>query len=419
MGIKKLILIAIKDLRLIFRDKSALVLMLVAPFVLTIGMGAITGRFSGTAQTSIADIPVAIVNQDEGPLGEILIDVYQSTDLETLLEPQLLESYDQAKELVDTDKIAAAIFVTQGFSESVINTPQENTSDQVLKIEFYANPTSPTGAGVIKTILESFINRVEVNRVFGEVSISQLVKNSLIRTEMIPLIQAQLVEQGGTMVGEKPYVRINQQTQSGQAVKFDILAYMAPGMALMFLMFTVTYGSRSLLIENRAGTLPRMLVSPTRSGYILGGKICGILFTSIAQLVILIGGTSLLFGLKWGDPLGVVLLILAAAFAATGWGMVIGAFLKTPGQIAVVGSAVMLIFGILGGSFFDISMLPPFIQVINKITPNAWGIQGFYTLSLGGTLKEISTPLFALVGMGIILFTISAIWISRRGLARK
>jgi len=419
MGIKKLFLIAIKDLRLIFRDKSALVLMLVAPFVLTIGMGAITGRFSGNTQTSIADIPVVIVNQDEGPLGEIMVNVFQSTDLETLLEPQFLENYDQAKELVDADKAAAAIIIPGGFSESVFNTPKESTNNEVLKIEFYANPTSPTGAGVIKTILESFLNRVEVNRVYGEVSISQLVNNGLISPEMLPGIQAQLVEQSGTMVGEKPYVRINQQTQSGQAVKFDILAYMAPGMALMFLMFTVTYGSRSLLIENRSGTLPRMLVSPTRSGYILGGKVCGILFTSIAQLVILIGGTSLLFGLKWGDTLGVVLLILAAAFAATGWGMLIGAILKTPGQISVVGSAVMLIFGVLGGSFFDISMLPPFIQVINKITPNAWGIQGFSTLSLGGNLKDIRTPLIALAGMGIILFAISAIWISRRGLARK
>jgi ABC-2 type transport system permease protein len=419
MGIKKLFLIAMKDLRLIFRDKSALVLMLVAPFVLTIGMGAVTGRFSGNTQTSIANIPVVIVSQDEGPLGEILIDVFQSTELGTLLEPQVLESYDLAKELVDTDKSSAAIYVPQGFSESVYNTQKTHKSDEILEIEFYANPTSPTGAGVIKTILESFINRVEVNRVFGEVSISQLVDNRLISPEMIPGLQAQLAQESETMVGNKPYIKINQQTQSGQAVKFDILAYMAPGMALMFLMFTVTYGSRSLLVENRSGTLPRMLISPTQSGYILGGKVMGILFTSIAQLVILIGGTSLLFQLKWGDPLGVALLILAAAFAATGWGMLIGAFLKTPGQIAVVGSAVMLIFGVLGGSFFDISLLPSFIQVISKITPNAWGIQGFLTLSMGGTLENISASLFALVIMGTILFTISAIWISQRGLARK
>ena len=133
--------------------------------------------------------------------------------------------------------------------KSVFST-QETTSDEVLKIEFYANPTSPTGAGVIKTILESFVNRVEVNRVYGEVSISQMINNGLISPDMIPAVQAELAQQSKATIGEKSYIRINQQTQSGQAVKFDILAYMAPGMALMFLMFTVTYGSRSLLLAS-------------------------------------------------------------------------------------------------------------------------------------------------------------------------
>jgi hypothetical protein len=30
-------------------------------------------------------------------------------------------------------------------------------------------------------------------------------------------------------------------------------------------------------------------------------------------------------------------------------------------------------------------MLPDWIQVINKITPNAWANEGFYILSLGGS----------------------------------
>ena len=50
MNLKKLFLIAIKDLRLIFRDPSALVLMLIAPFVLTLGMGALTGLGSAISR---------------------------------------------------------------------------------------------------------------------------------------------------------------------------------------------------------------------------------------------------------------------------------------------------------------------------------------------------------------------------------
>src|SRR5512141_1473269 len=44
---KKLFLIGTKDLKLMFRDRAGLMLMLLAPFLLTLGLGFVTGRFSG------------------------------------------------------------------------------------------------------------------------------------------------------------------------------------------------------------------------------------------------------------------------------------------------------------------------------------------------------------------------------------
>jgi ABC-2 type transport system permease protein len=184
-------------------------------------------------------------------------------------------------------------------------------------------------------------------------------------------------------------------------------------------MYTVTYGGRSLLAENFNGTLPRLLISPPFPAYVLVGKAVGILLTAVAQLLILIVGTSLMFRLQWGDFLGVILLIFAAAWGASGWGMLFAAILKTPGQVAVTGSAVMLLFGIMGGSFFDISMLPDWVQVVNKITPNAWAVDGFYILSVGGKINDILPNILALLIMGAILFAIATLWIRRHGLARK
>ena len=64
----KTILIGIKDLKLMFRDRAALIFMLLAPFLLTIGMGFVTGRFSGSA-SGLSEIPVIIVNLDQDQLG--------------------------------------------------------------------------------------------------------------------------------------------------------------------------------------------------------------------------------------------------------------------------------------------------------------------------------------------------------------
>ena len=419
MHLKKLFLIAIKDLKLIFRDPSALVLMLMAPFLLTLGMGAITGGFSSGGDSGISNIPVEIINNDQGVLGKALLELFQSSELDELVQPSVNRDLEEAKALVDAGESAAVIFIPEGFSESVIPEVGQSEAGQVVQIEFYENPTAPTSVGILRSILDQFINQVEIGRVSSEVIVTQLVQNGIISPQRAGEIGAQIGNEMAQMGGRDSAIRIINNQAEEEGITFNILAYLAPGMAMMFLMYTVTYGAHSLLHENTIGTLPRMLVTPTFSTNILAGKMTGIFLTAIAQLLILIGGTSLLFRLEWGDPLGVILLILTVAFSATGWGIFFAAILKTPGQVSITGSAVMLLFGLLGGSFFDLSMLPDWISVINKITPNAWAIDGFYILSLGGKIQDIQTNLFALVIMGVILFLIASFWLNKRGLARK
>src|SRR5512140_1911036 len=100
---RKTFLIGLKELRVAFRDRAALVLMLAAPFLLTLGLGLVTGQFSGSSG-GISDIPVVIVNEDRAELGNALVDVFNSQDLASLLEPGSALSTDAARALVDKDK---------------------------------------------------------------------------------------------------------------------------------------------------------------------------------------------------------------------------------------------------------------------------------------------------------------------------
>jgi ABC-2 type transport system permease protein len=414
---RKLFLIALKDLKLVSRDKAALTLMLLAPFALTLGMGAVTGRFSGGTSTGLSDIPLIIINQDGGELGNALVEMFSSVELADLIEPSMGTDFTKARASVDADEAAAVILITEGFTNSIIPAEDAPISTEIVQIELYSNPTRPNSVGVIKTILEQFLSRVEVGRIGGQVAVTELLINGLITPDQAPAIGQSIGESQATSSGSS--IILNQVTAGGEEVKFDVLAYLAPGMALMFLMFTVTYGGRSLLVEEAAGTLPRLLVSPTGSAQILGGKIFGIFLTGVAQLLILIGGTTLMFRLNWGNPYPVILMVLASVLGATGWGVLLTALLKTPGQAGAIGSAVMLIFGILGGSFTNMQLLPSSIQFLARITPNYWGLQGFTTLAAGGNFNGIVTPLVWLSGMFLLLFTIGVILFSRRGLGKK
>jgi ABC-2 type transport system permease protein len=112
-------------------------------------------------------------------------------------------------------------------------------------------------------------------------------------------------------------------------------------------------------------------------------------------------------------------LILATVFGATGWGMLITALARTPAQVGSAGSAIMLIFGVLGGSFINLQQMPSLVRMVSKITPNAWGLDGFTTLALGGTLPNLVEPISALFIMGAVLFGIAVALFSRNGIMQK
>lgn len=415
---RKLFLIGLKDLKVIFRDRAALIFMLLAPFLLTVGLGFVTGRFGGNSN-GLSDIPIIIVNLDQEQLGNALADVFSSQDLADLIKPTGSSDPEAARRLIDADKAAAAVIIPQGFTRSIIS-PQATAFDQnyvepePVQIEVYANPARPTSAGVVEAIVDEFVSRLEERRTSSMTSIMELMSSGLLSPQEAESKARQLLENADQ--NAPTIITVKTDREGAAAVQFDILAYMAPGMALMFLMYTVSHGGRSILAERSQGTLPRLLVSPTSTSQVLGGKVLGIFFTGVAQVGILILASSVFFGVNWGDPAGLVLLILAAVFAAAGWGMLITAFSRSPAQVANIGSALMLTFGIVGGSFINLEQMPPLIRTLSKITPNAWGLDGFTTLALGGTLQNLVEPISALLIMGAILFGIAVVLFSRKGI---
>lgn len=412
---KKIFLIGWKDVTLAFRDRAALILMLAAPFLMTLGMGFVTGRFSSSNTSGVSQIPVAIVNQDSGDLGKMLVEVFQSNDLKNLVLTDVTTDVAGARQRVQDDKLAALVIVPAGFSDSIMAGEAQASA---VKIDVLSDPARPVGSGVVMAIVNEFVNRVEIGRVGGVVSVTQLITSGRISPQQAAEA-AKEWGQASASSNQDSSIRLNVVQNGPEPVKFDVLAYIAPGMALVFLMYAVTYGARSLLVERSQGTLPRLLVSPTSNVQVLAGKVLGIFLTGVAQMAILVLASALFFNLSWGDPLGVAVLILAIVFGACGWGLLITAWARTPGQVAGIGSAIMLTFGLLGGSFISLQNMPVAFQLLARITPNAWGLDGFTTLALGGSLADLSGTLLGLVVMGALLFGVSALVLNRQGLAQK
>jgi len=418
---KKIFLLGWKDLTLAFRDRAALILMLLAPFALTLGMGLVTGSLSGGgSNTGISAIPIALVNEDDGALGKELVQFFKSAELSEIMLPTEESSLAKAKAQVDEDQIAAVIHIPSGFTASIIPQASSGQPSPDVKIALYLNSNRPTSSGIIQSIVEQFVYQGQAGSAGVEVMVTRLVQTGLLPPQQIAETAEKLGEMQAQAIHGTPLITLTNDVEQGSApTELNLLAYMAPGMALMFLMFTVSYGGRSLLVEKTQGTLPRLLVTPIGRGQVLLGKMLGVFFTGLAQMLILILASTLLFQLKWGNPLAVLLLVVAAVIGAVGWGMLLTSIVKTPGQAATYGSALMLIFGILGGSFFDINQLPGWFRIFSRITPNAWGIDGFQVLALGGKAADILPNIGALLAMAAVLFGIALFLFNRRGVIQR
>jgi ABC-2 type transport system permease protein len=404
-----------KDLRVIFRDRAALILMLVAPFILTVAMGLVTGSL-GSSSSGINQISVIVVNLDQSTLGNALVEQLKSPQLSQLLAVEENSDPAAAHAMVNTNKTAAVVIIPVGFTASVI--PQTGQASEAAKqIEVYKNPSRSISAGVVQSIIEGFLNQVETGRIGGQVAVEQLIANGLVSPQGAAQTGVQIGTRLASDLGNLQTLTINT-SQASTSEEPNLLMYLAPGFALLFLMYTVSLGGKTLLTERQEGTLTRLMTTPIQPSQVLVGKMTGTYMIGLAQMTILIGASFMLLGLSWGNPPALIILLITAVAAATGWGMLLAALSRNPGQVSSFGMAMTLLFGLLGGSFFG-GTLPGVVGYIGMLTPNYWGQKGFNTLANGGNLMDLLPVYAALLVMAAILLVISVSIFRRKGLLQR
>ena len=412
---KKILQIGWKDLRVIFRDRAALILMLLAPFAMTIGLGLVTGTLGGSS-SGLSQIPVIVVNLDQSTLGNALVDAFKSPDLSNLLAVEETSDAAAARLRLEADEAAAVVIIPAGFTLSVI--PQDGQAPPAAaQIEVYKNPSRQVNAGVVQSIVERLLTEVETGRIGGQVAVTQLITSGLVPPEQAAQAGLQIGSRLANEGASLQTLTLNT-SQVSASEEPSFLMYIAPGFALLFLMYTVSLGGKTLLTERQEGTLSRLMTTPTAPNQVQVGKMTGIFMIGLAQMVILIGASALLLGLRWGNPPALGILLLTAVAAATGWGMLLAAISRRPGEVSAWGMAMTLLFGLVGGSFFG-GTPGGLMGYIGMLTPNYWGQKGFNTLASGGDLQDMLPIYAALLLMAAILLVVSSIIFRRKGLLQR
>ena len=179
-------------------------------------------------------------------------------------------------------------------------------------------------------------------------------------------------------------------------------AFIVPGlMMLTVLMQSITNASFGIYFPKFIGTIYEPLSAPVSYIEIVIGYV-GAAATKSFMIGMVILATAFLFvPLEIQSPVWMVLFLSMTCISFSLFGFVLGIWANNFEQLNLVPMLVITPLVFLGGSFYSISMLPPFWQTVTLFNPVVYLISGFRWAFFGTADVSISISLLA-----IFLFTL-------------
>jgi ABC-2 type transport system permease protein len=266
--------IARKDLRQRLRDRSAILVGIVAPFVLAALFASILG---GVSDTFHADW--AVVDEDAGSIATALregpLAAMAGTGQLTL---EGLSDDAAARTALEAGDVDVVIHLPAGLSAAAVA-----GSDASIGLLVAADAT--LSGAVAGAVLSAFAQEVDAVRL--------AVGTVLAASDGPPDVAAipALTEAASSM--PQPIVLRDVVAEDREA---SSATYYAAAMSIFFVFLSAQFGITCLHGERRCGTLARLLASPLRWRAIILGKLAVSMVMALVSMSVIIVGTSVLLG---------------------------------------------------------------------------------------------------------------------------
>jgi ABC-2 type transport system permease protein len=222
------------------------------------------------------------------------------------------------------------------------------------------------------------------------------VPNSDAASRAAALLKTDVVK----IVGQKVDVKNSQVLEVAGAEQI------APGMTLMFALLFGAQAGLAFLRERTSGTLARLFAAPvSRVGMVLG-KLLGNTLVLCLQLLVMVTFSNLVLGVRWGNPVALILPCTAFAFASAAFGALCAAFTQTASQFGAFSVLSVNVLSALGGLWWPIEVTPEWMQRLAQFLPTYWGLHAMQDV----ILKQASV--LELLPHTAVLFGFAAIFVA-------
>jgi ABC-2 type transport system permease protein len=195
----------------------------------------------------------------------------------------------------------------------------------------------------------------------------------------------------------------------------DYLAFVAPGVIAMGIIFTAVFGGIEIIWDRQFGFLKETLVAPVPRLLIVLGRTLGGASTAFLQGVIVLA-ICRFAGLRLGQPLmlPVVLLfmfLIALLFAAVG--TVIGALLRDMQGFPLIMNFLVMPLFFFSNALFPSAGLPAPLAFATRLNPLSYGVAGMRAALDGPVSAAMLGDLLVLGAVALTLLALAAYLFSR------
>ncbi|GAA6149781.1 ABC transporter permease [Pseudooceanicola nitratireducens] len=192
-------------------------------------------------------------------------------------------------------------------------------------------------------------------------------------------------------------------------------AFIVPGLIMLsVIMQSISNASFGIYFPKFIGTIYELLSAPVSFLEIVAGYVGAAATKSLFIGVVILGTASLFVDLTIQHPLAMIAFLVLTCVSFSLMGFIIGLWAGNFEQLQLVPLLIVTPLVFLGGSFYSISMLPPFWQTVTLFNPVVYLISGFRWAFFGLADVPIGISLMAISGFTALCLGIIW-WIFRTG----